>query len=146
MSSAKDFEEAFKLFDKDGNGQVSLQEISDLIKTLGADPDSPHGKELVRAATASGKGFVDLDSFKNMWDQLKVNMDDEGTENEIAEAFKEYDLNGDGWITREEIMQVITNMGYVTDKEKEATECLKDMDLDGDGKVSFAEFMVKWKL
>ena len=42
--------------------------------------------------------------------------------------------------------QVITKMGFVSNKDEEAAKCLKDMDLDGDGRVSYAEFMVKWKI
>ena len=44
------------------------------------------------------------------------------------------------------LLQAITRMGFVENKEEEAAKCLKEMDLDGDGKVSYAEFMVKWRV
>ena len=44
------------------------------------------------------------------------------------------------------VLQVITKMGFVSNKDEEVMKCLRDMDLDGDGRVSYAEFMVKWKI
>ena len=44
------------------------------------------------------------------------------------------------------LLQAMTKMGFVSNKEEEASKCLKEMDLDGDGRVSYAEFMVKWRI
>ena len=49
-------------------------------------------------------------------------------------------------LTRSILLQAMTKMGFVSNKEEEASKCLKEMDLDGDGRVSYAEFMVKWRI
>ena len=71
--------------------------------------------------------------------------EDEEDEDEIREAFKNYDVDGDGFITKQEMMDSITRMGFVNNVEEEAVKCIADMDIDGDGKVSYAEFVVKWR-
>lgn len=44
-----------------------------------------------------------------LWQQFKnsVSEDGEDTEEEIKQAFKDYDTNGDGYITKDEMMNVI---------------------------------------
>jgi len=83
-----------------------------------------------------------------LWIEFKASVGEDGedTEDDIKQAFKDYDTNGDGYITKEEMMQVIDKMGFVANKDEEVMKCLRDLDLDGDGRVSYAEFMVKWKI
>lgn len=114
---------------------------------------------------ASDNSSLDLNRFMSLWKDFKANvLEGEETEDEIKSAFKTYDINGDGYITKDEMVsvnqdhleqlptlctdlfQVMTNMGFVSNKEEEAAKCIDEMDLDGDGRVSYAEFMVKWKV
>ena len=55
-------------------------------------------------------------------------------------AFKMFDMNGDGLITKEELMQVMKTMGDKV-SEKDATQMIKDVDVDKDGKVNYQEFI-----
>ena len=44
-----------------------------------------------------------------LWKDFKANVndvEDDGTEDEIKEAFQDYDINGDGYITKDEMVQV----------------------------------------
>merc|ERR1712126_759381 len=131
LSSRMDSEvvDAFKLFDRDKDGRVTREEIVDLIESLEGDSNCPHVQELLKASDENGNGSVDLSQFMALWT-----------------AFKEYDIDHDGYITKDEMVEAIERMGFVSNKEEEANKCLKEMDLDGDGRVSFAEFMVKWKV
>ena len=78
------------------------------------------------------------------WKQFKDQPSEDSVE-DIKAIFKQYDLNGDGFITREELMEAISMM-HVNDKEGELQKCLAEIDVDGDGRVSYAEFLVKMKL
>jgi len=138
--------DAFRLFDTDKNGKVTRAEIESLVSTLGGETDCPHVQDLLKASDEQGS--VDLPSFMKLWQKFKESVSEDGddSEEEIKNAFKDYDADGDGYITRDEMVKVITNMGFVSNKEEEVTKCLREMDLDGDGRVSYAEFMVKWKI
>lgn len=139
--------DAFRLFDRDKDGRVTKAEIIDLIESLDGDPKCPQVKELIEASEKNDKGSIDQSEFMTLWIAFKAKVGEEGeTEAEIKTAFKEYDLDGDGYITKDEMVEAITKMGFVSNTEEEAGKCLKEMDLDGDGKVSYAEFMVKWKI
>ena len=43
-----------------------------------------------------------------LWQKFKESVSEEGddTEEEIKKAFKDYDVNGDGYITKDEMMNV----------------------------------------
>jgi len=139
--------DAFKLFDRDNDGRVTRDEIVDLIESLDGDSSCPHVQELLKASDENGNGSVDLSQFMALWISFKAKVGEDGdTEADIKTAFREYDKDNDGYITKDEMMGAIGRMGFVSNKEEEANKCLKEMDLDGDGRVSFAEFMVKWKV
>ena len=60
---------------------------------------------------ASERNCLDVETFMRLWKDFKANVnnvDDDGTEDEIKEAFQDYDINGDGYITKDEMVQVIT--------------------------------------
>ncbi|XP_065587359.1 calaxin [Cyrtonyx montezumae] len=69
-------------------------------------------------------------------------------EERIKYCFKVYDLNGDGYISREEIFQMLKNSLLKQPSEEDPDEGIKDlvdialkkMDCDHDGKISFADF------
>ena len=53
-------------------------------------------------------GSVDLAQFMMLWQKFKESVSEEGddSEEEIKKAFKDYDVNGDGYITKDEMMNV----------------------------------------
>lgn len=60
-------------------------------------------------------------------------------EEEMKEAFKVFDKDGDGFITASELRQVMANLGEnLTDTE--VADMIREADLDNDGKVNFEEF------
>uniref|UniRef100_A0A8C2TFD5 Calaxin n=2 Tax=Coturnix japonica TaxID=93934 RepID=A0A8C2TFD5_COTJA len=69
-------------------------------------------------------------------------------EERIKYCFEVYDLNGDGYISREEMFQMLKNSLIKPPSEDDGDEGIKDlvdivlkkMDLDHDGKLSFADF------
>lgn len=64
------------------------------------------------AADENSTGSVDRQQFMALWKDFKTRVDEEEeTEEEIKEAFKDYDTNGDGYITKDEMIQVRDDMG-----------------------------------
>ena len=56
----------------------------------------------------------------------------------LREVFRQYDKNGDGYITADELRAV--SKESVTDKE--ISDLIKKCDIDKDGKISFEEFVI----
>lgn len=94
------------------------------------------------------KNFSDFPLSKNgieFSEFLKL-MTEEKSESEIEElkvAFKVFDLDGTGMISRQELESALKNLGENIN-DKNLNVILKTLDLDGDGKISFeGEFFSK---
>ncbi|XP_066915477.1 calmodulin-like [Clytia hemisphaerica] len=61
------------------------------------------------------------------------------TEEDVIEAFKVFDKDGNGFIKAAELRRVMTNLGdKLTDDEVD--QMIRMSDLDGDGMVNYEEF------
>ena len=66
-------------------------------------------------------------------------MKDTDSEEEIREAFRVFDKDGNGFISAAELRHVMTNLGEkLTDEEVD--EMIREADIDGDGQINFLEF------
>ena len=59
---------------------------------------------------------------------------------DLEAAFGLFDKNGDGAIEKEEIQQVLENMG-ICPSEADLADMMSHVDLDGNGTISFDEFV-----
>lgn len=67
-------------------------------------------------------------------------MKDTDSEEEILEAFKVFDKDGNGFISAAELRHVMTNLGEkLTDEEVD--EMIREADVDGDGQINYEEFV-----
>ena len=70
-------------------------------------------------------------------------MKDTDSEEEIREAFRVFDKDGNGFISAAELRHVMTNLGEkLTDEEVD--EMIREADIDGDGQVNY-EGRVLWQ-
>merc|ERR1719150_2440257 len=62
------------------------------------------------------------------------------TEEELIEAFKVFDRDGNGFISAAELRHVMTTLGEkLTDEEVD--EMIREADVDGDGQINYEEFV-----
>jgi calmodulin len=65
---------------------------------------------------------------------------DENAEEEMIEAFKVFDSDGNGRISSDELRQIMANLGEKL-TEEEVDEMVKEADIDGDGEINYEEFV-----
>ena len=65
----------------------------------------------------------------------------ESDEYELREAFKCIDLDGNGYISREELKKIVLQTMHSETDEKEIDEMMNEADLDGDGFIDYDEFV-----
>jgi Ca2+-binding EF-hand superfamily protein len=89
-----------------------------------------------------GSAFAEsLPNYVPEWQQNGTSrLEDERTK-KLKKAFCEWDADGDGKITRDELKSVFSQLGVA--KEKEIDAMMKEADRDGSGFIDLAEF-VDW--
>ena len=80
-----------------------------------------------------GNGTIDFPEFLTM---MARKMRDTEGEEEIKEAFRVFDKDGNGHISASELRYIMTNLGEkLTDEEVD--EMIKEADIDGDGHINY---------
>ncbi|OAF66534.1 hypothetical protein A3Q56_05729 [Intoshia linei] len=82
-------------------------------------------------------GIIDFEEFVLL--MMKHNTSIESREN-LKEAFRLFDVNNNGYLTIEELYEMMTNRGEkLTDDE--FTEMIQEIDIDNDGHIEFDEIV-----
>uniref|UniRef100_A0A674MYY4 Troponin C, skeletal muscle n=1 Tax=Takifugu rubripes TaxID=31033 RepID=A0A674MYY4_TAKRU len=87
-----------------------------------------------------GSGTIDFEEFLVMMVRLLKEDQAGKSEEELAECFRVFDKNGDGYIDREEFALIIRSTGEPI-SEDEVDELMKDGDKNADGMLDFDEFL-----
>jgi Ca2+-binding EF-hand superfamily protein len=138
----KNGKEAFKAFDADGDGKLSLDEWKKRCADLGIPPGE--AEKLFKELDKNGDGTISEDEFQNFHgvDQAEVKdrfLDKFGN---ADDALKAADLDGDGKVSEEELRKVLEDELGLTPENaaKVAKDMMKRLDPDGDGKIEGKDF------
>lgn len=83
-------------------------------------------------------GEIDIQEFQTYYIKTFAKVSEE---EELSEAFKQFDKNNDGFIDAEELRTTMTHFGRKL-TAKEAQEMLDLADINGDGKVNYSGIIV----
>lgn len=132
----------FKKLDSNGDGKISKQELIDgFVKTY------PYKKkheieseveEIMSQIDSNISGTIDYTEFL----VACLNREKILSQQLVAQAFKQFDLNGDGYVTQAEFQAV---MGGVVLDQKSWNEFLIDCDSDKDGKVGVQKKVINFR-
>lgn len=138
----RELKHAFDLFDRNGDGYISVQELATVFHSLGQSLTASELQLLLQDIDTDGDGRIDFTEFVTM---MTANSK-EGTESastdtngELTETFRIFDRNGDGKISRAELKQALQNLGQAP-TDNELALMMRAADLNGDGFIDFAEF------
>ncbi len=113
--SGIDFGEAFDLFDKDRNKEISVDEMVSIMKTLGHNIPVKDIKDKMKGDTIKREEFNEIISKQET---------EKAEEVDLLEAFKVFDRDGNGIISSEEFKYVMESLGE-TIPEDELKEMVK---------------------
>jgi len=134
----KEYREAFKMFDEDGDGTITTKELGRVMETLGQKPTEQELRDMINEVDSDGNGEIDFDEFLDL---LMKKLDGSGgdPEQEMREAFRIFDKDNNGTIDKEELKEVMAQLGEnLTDQEVE--QMMAEADEDGNGEIDFKEF------
>lgn len=115
-----DFKEAFALFDKDKDGFINVTELKAVMMCLG-EKEANLEKVIKMANKQKKGGNIEISEFLAL--MAETTRDD--TEEELIEAFKVFDKDGDGKISEEEMRRIMTSLGEEL-TEEEIEEIIKE--------------------
>ncbi|XP_027353284.1 calmodulin-like protein 11 isoform X3 [Abrus precatorius] len=132
-----EFLEAFCLFDKDGDGCITIEELGTAIRSLDENPTVEELQIMMSEVDTDGSGTIEFGEFLNL---MARKMKETEAEEDLKEAFRVFDKDEDGYISPSELRCVMITIGErVTGEELE--QMVKEADLDGDGLIDYEEFV-----
>ncbi|KAM9844248.1 calcium-binding protein 5b [Aulostomus maculatus] len=138
----EELREAFVEFDKDKDGFISCKDLGNLMRTMGYMPTEMELIELSQNINMNLGGRVDFEDFVElMTPKLLAETAGMIGLKELKEAFREFDIDGDGSITSDELRHAMVKLLGEHTCKKEIDAVVKEADNNGDGTVDFEEFV-----
>ncbi|XP_016895716.2 calcium-binding protein 5 isoform X4 [Cynoglossus semilaevis] len=138
----EELHEAFVEFDKDKDGFISCKDLGNLMRTMGYMPTEMELIELSQTINMNLGGRVDFEDFVElMTPKLLAETAGMIGLKELKEAFKEFDIDGDGSITSDELRHAMVKLLGEHTSKREIDAVVREADNNGDGTVDFEEFV-----
>ena len=151
-SVVKDLAEAFKIFDRNGDGKISSVELGAVLRSLGENLSEAELEQMIKDVDEDGDGEIDLQEFINLNSHEskrgaasshdgEAGVDSSSSVTEaLQSAFDVFDSNKDGFISAPELHRVLSGLGDDHVSMDDCRYMIRCVDADGDERVDFQEF------
>nr|XP_039266723.1 calcium-dependent protein kinase 3-like isoform X2 [Styela clava] len=127
----------FEFYDIDNSKTMDLSELNMALRALGYNASEKDVHDLASLMDVDGDMSMDFSEFCMIVEYMR---EEKGMEEELRDAFRSIDTNGCGYVTAEELLDLLMTQGN-TMSLKEASELIRFVDKNGDGKLDYEEFM-----
>jgi len=131
---------AFKYTDKQRTGHVLVEDLPKIYENLGLRLSST---EIAVLLLESGLEDTKKETI-SMYEFLRATLKKVhkmNIEEELMTAFKFYDMDNNGYISREELMFLINNVMKLRIDPVRVDDMISRADTDGSGNISYKEFV-----
>jgi calcium-dependent protein kinase len=126
--------DAFKRFDKNNDGKLSPDEITDLMKSIGKGPEE--AQKWMQEVDQNNDGVINEEEFKQGYAVAVLG----SSEEQLRGAFAMFDKDKNGFVSAQEIEQVCNFLTPAAVKQ-----LVGEVDKNNDGQISVQEWMVAMK-
>ena len=127
------FRETFNGFDQDGDGKITQDEFIHIMRSWGQNPTEEEGQQMFDAVDKDRNGYIEFDEYLCLMCSKLQKVD---TEDDYVNAFKEFDEDNDGKITKDELKLILTNLGEKI-QEVEINDLIALADPNNDGLIDY---------
>ncbi|WP_200850205.1 EF-hand domain-containing protein, partial [Klebsiella pneumoniae] len=111
-----------------------------ILGMLGHQVSDDALKEIIDEVDVDGSGELEIEEFVTLASRFMVEEDAEAMQQELKEAFRLYDKEGNGYITTGVLREILRELDDKISAE-ELDMMIEEIDSDGSGTVDFDEFM-----
>ena len=137
----------FLKLDTDGNGEVSVEEIEEVLRSMRNKLQASEGeiKRAIKELDRDGDGIIDVHEYfisrkgktgKDLIHRALVQR------LRIRKEFERFDKDNSGFITKQELLEVLKARGIQTVTLEQIDELLKEIDKDRSGEIDYEEFVL----
>jgi len=136
-NAIKNLRDTFMALDGNGDGLLTVNEMKEGLQKCGLKEIPPDLQQIMEDVDSDGSGVIDYTEFLAASLDKKVYM----AEDVCWQAFRIFDRDGNGKISREELRHVINDDDVKNAAAKDLADIMKEIDKNGDGDIDFQEFM-----
>jgi len=131
---------AFDTFDVEKKGSIGTVMIGTILGMLGISLDEKMLADIINEVDEDGSGELEFEEFITLASRFMVEEDAEAMQQELKEAFRLYDKEGNGYISTSVLKEILKELDdKITNEELDMM--IAEIDSDGSGTVDFDEFM-----
>ncbi|KDR21640.1 troponin C [Zootermopsis nevadensis] len=131
---------AFQMFDTTKCGFIETLKISTILNTMGQLFEEAELQTLIEETDPEGSGKVNFDGFCRIAAHFLEEEDTEAMQEELKEAFRLYDREGNGFISTQTLREILAALDDKLGPD-DLDGIIAEIDTDGSGTVDFDEFM-----
>ncbi|XP_066261023.1 troponin C-like [Euwallacea similis] len=131
---------AFDTFDVEKKGSIGVVMIGTILSMLGVQTTEKMLADIIAEVDEDGSGELEFEEFVTLASRFMVEEDAEAMQQELKEAFRLYDKEGNGYITTSTLKEILKELDDKLTSE-ELDMIITEIDTDGSGTVDYDEFM-----
>ncbi|XP_076387254.1 troponin C type IIIb isoform X2 [Megachile rotundata] len=131
----------FDAFDPDKKGIITSDTVGTILGMMGMKIPSEQLNSVIAEFDPFGSGELSFQDFCGLASRfMEEDTDTEAMQQELREAFRLYDKEGNGYITTDVFRDILHELDDALSPE-ELDMIIDEVDADGSGTVDFEEFM-----
>merc|ERR1712215_592139 len=129
----------FEGFDKEGGGTISQTTMQMILKSMGVKVDKDDMENYAGEVDEAATGQFSFMQFCQVAAKFMIEDDEEQMKEELKEAFRIYDKEGQGFITTDVLKEILREIDS-TLTESDLENIIEEVDEDASGTLDFDEF------